>query len=57
MFVRGDRVSGWFGTGIVTDVPQFDNVMRIMQKPRHGKASYRYVTKSDATLDRQGRVG
>lgn len=42
-FKRGDRVAGWFGTGIVTDVPDNDNVMRIMQKPKHKKPSYRYV--------------
>lgn len=49
MFKRNDRVVGWFGTGVVTDVAEKDNLIRIMQKGgRHGKVSYRYVLKSDA---------
>lgn len=44
---RLDRVRGWFGAGQVTDVPQFDNVVRIKQVDKHGKPVYRYVLKVD----------
>lgn len=46
-FRKLDRVRGWFGTGKVTDIPEFDNVVRIKQVDRHGQTSYRYVLKVD----------
>lgn len=44
---RLDKVRGWFGRGTVTDIPQFDNVVRIKQLDKDGKTSYRYVLKVD----------
>ena len=47
---RGDKVTGWFGFGIVTDVPEFDNVVRIKQRDKRGELSARYVLKSDCNM-------
>lgn len=47
---RRDKVTGWFGAGMVTDVVQFDNLVRIMQLDKAGKRVYRYVSKKDCTL-------
>ena len=46
-FKKLDRVRGWFGKGTVTDVPEFDNVVRIKQFDKDGKPEYRYVLKVD----------
>jgi len=42
-----ERVRGWFGTGKITDIPEGDNVVRVKQVDKDGKASYRYVLKVD----------
>ena len=45
-FSRGDRVVGWFGKGIVTDAPTYDNVVRVMYR-KSRRPVYRYVLAAD----------
>jgi hypothetical protein len=48
---KGNTVTGWFGSGVITDIPQFDNLIRIRQLDRHGQRKYRWVMRSDAEVD------